>query len=139
MFVRLLPLAVAAALPTLFMGCGEPEVRSTSGVRPERLAHVRNSFAGDWGPGAGYVANDWIVRFASDGRVSVMGPGMTARGTYVASGSRAEATYEARDGKAPTAEKLRHGDFALSKDGTELTFTTGIPDDPPVHLVRKSP
>ncbi|WP_144241261.1 hypothetical protein [Fimbriimonas ginsengisoli] len=95
-----------------------------------------NRFQGDWGPGPGYVANDWIVRFTGDGRVSVKGPGMTARGEYVASENAAEAIYAHRDGRKPTDESLRSGIFSLSPDGRELTFTTGLPNDPPVHLVR---
>ncbi|AIE87353.1 hypothetical protein OP10G_3985 [Fimbriimonas ginsengisoli Gsoil 348] len=61
---------------------------------------------------------------------------MTARGEYVASENAAEAIYAHRDGRKPTDESLRSGIFSLSPDGRELTFTTGLPNDPPVHLVR---
>lgn len=113
---------------------------STSGARPERLARSpvqNNAFVGDWGPIAEYsAANNWLVRFSEDGRVSVQGPGMIARGTYVASGDRAQANYTERDGGVPSETSKITGYFALSPDGKELILQTGIKDDAPVRLNR---
>jgi hypothetical protein len=134
--VRTLSLITAIALAFAAVGCAvTPD--TTAGSRAQLLEPraETNRFVGDWGPGAGYVANDWIVRFSADGRVSVRGPGMTGRGTYVASGGLAHVSYSARDGGAVNLDLL-HGDFSLSPDGQELTFTTGLPNDPPVHLRR---
>lgn len=94
-----------------------------------------NEFVGDWGPGPEYLANDWLVRFTPDGKLSVKGPGMTARGTYVASGNLASAAYAVRDGGRASASQM-HGEFSLSPERDELTFSTGLPNDAPVHLVR---
>lgn len=128
-----------AACGNIASHLGEPTSgTSTVGARPERLAATNSSaFLGDWGPIASYsAANDWLVRFTEDGRVSVKGPGMVARGTYAADGANAQASYAERDGGAPNDPEKMTGYFSLSSDGKELTFKTGIKDDAPVHLNR---
>lgn len=128
---------IAIAVVAGMLGCRTATQNMNAG-RPERFTQQApsNLFLGDWGPEPGYVANDWLVRFTSDGRMSVEGPGLTARGYYVPNGRIARVNYFARDGEAPQVSKLSQGVYTLTTNGNELTFTTGIAEDPPIHLRR---
>lgn len=137
------------AIPALYVGCGSTAARpanfspsdpqsfaqTTAGGRAQRLVlqNANNRFVGDWGPISSYVANNWIARFTPDGRMSIEGPGLTARGFYVAHGSYAEVNYRWRDGMEPSDASTAHATYHLSPNG-ELTFSTGVKEDPPVHL-----
>lgn len=138
---RILPYLTIFTVLAMAAGCGKSTDVSEVGQRPQRLVqsqgvHTENPFVGDWGPVKRYVANDWIARFAPDGRMSVEGPGMVARGYYTVEDEAAQVTYTARDGDALTGATLSRGTYRLSANRQEITFQTGIPDDPPVHLRR---
>jgi len=136
------------AIPALYLGCGATTARptnfapsdpqsfaqTTSGSRAQRLDFKggSNPFVGDWGPISSYVANNWVARFTNDGRMSIEGPGLTARGFYIARGSTAEVNYRWRDGKEPSDATTAHATYQLSNG--EMIFSTGVKNDPPVRL-----
>jgi hypothetical protein len=133
----------ALALP---LGCTLERGVNDVGGRPERFIHVPavsadrflgDPFLGNWGPGPDYLANDWTVRFARDHRMSVSGPGMDARGTFSVQGLEAIVTYRIRNGQVPEDPRLARAVFTLSADTHELSFSTGLPNDPPVRLLRR--
>jgi hypothetical protein len=138
--MKQLPLLVSLGAMSLALGCEREAPLVTSGARAQSVLEAPavepNAFVGLWTSPPSQTVNHWLVAFTPTGLVAVDGPGMKADGTYRAQGHLAKSAYSMRNGQAPGDPKERETVFQLSEDGKSLQFSTGVPLDPIVKLVR---
>ncbi|MEZ0326069.1 MAG: hypothetical protein ACAH95_09190 [Fimbriimonas sp.] len=135
--MKQLPFFVGLVALFVIGACRDSRSTETAGGRAQSIAKVQsNPFVGVWSSPPTQTVNHWYVAFTVDGLVAVNGPGVKADGTYQTEGNVAKSHYLHRDGRTLTDADGRLTIFELSADGQALTFSTGIPMDPPVTLVR---
>jgi|GEM_PF-7029198 len=105
--------------------------------RPLRLASAPKSpLHGSWTSLPEYQVNRWSVELRPDSTLRVVGPGVDAEGRFQSSGQAASIQYaeESRIGLVEPAELS--GKLEMEKSGDTLLFHTGLPNDPPIRLIR---